>query len=778
MTKTQTTDFFIACKESRIENNTNFYGCFYIGPFDDSLTQTLANDLRRTLLSELTGLAITSIEIEGILHRFSSLPGMKETVLDLICNLQNIVLKKHNTIRSPYGQLHSSKKTYVGFLNVTGPRVIKAIDLKLPAGIQCVDPNQYIATLADDGFLNMKFNINFGKSFIKQKPQNLDHLNLKKRTILLQNFKKTLKSEKFMEPSFVFKNKKDSQSLASQSFFKFGNNTISNTIPLDAVFMPVTKINCIIEENNIYSDFSTDLVNYNQNTYLRPKNNFLTGNKIYKNLELFSNFQGLADRDVYMVEGEEIEQVIQRSWPKGEDEHSEYIDYNLIYQTFLILQKNKQDLQATHLPSPSGLLKKKESLIDKDDLAFGLPNKDSASLSTSDNYLLDTTSSENISIIGDERAKQVDHNDLAIKKGEYRKSLKLIPWQSTFGLDKSTNIFYFDLDNVKNINQSKNGSQLVDSSFSKINTFLTGKTTLIKNTKQKIRQRLKENILKLSSNFSLANLSTSQKSSDINRLTANFVVEPLRVWRSQRSWPQGDSIKIPEEVQTSSSSPLVKGNTVNYSLKVAEPPKINTIKTVLKKQTKVIRYANKINSINQQNVNLEYAKTLKLKPLRKKSHLIVEIWTNGSIHPRQALSQAFIFLSNNFLKLQTVKILGSMFKTELAYGNIKYSILNNYNTVKTTKNIKKEISTKSKLVYPQLINNQSFYLESSLKAPIGILKISLRAYTALKKAGIFTLSDLLSYTKSDLLKIKNLGKKSLYDIETSLAYLGLTLKNI
>ena len=66
MTKTQTTDFFLACKESRIENNTSFYGCFYLGPFDDSLSQTLANDLRRTLLSELTGLAITSIEIEGM----------------------------------------------------------------------------------------------------------------------------------------------------------------------------------------------------------------------------------------------------------------------------------------------------------------------------------------------------------------------------------------------------------------------------------------------------------------------------------------------------------------------------------------------------------------------------------------------------------------------------------------------------------------------------------------------------------------------------------------
>ena len=182
MTKTQTTDFFLACKESRIENNTSFYGCFYLGPFDDSLSQTLANDLRRTLLSELTGLAITSIEIEGILHKFSSLPGMKESVLDLICNLQTIVLKKEEP-SSTYRTLRSTKKTYTGFLNVSGPRVIKAMDLKLPAGLQCIDPNQYVATLAEDGFLNMKFNINEGKNYIKQKPHNLDVTVLKKRNI-------------------------------------------------------------------------------------------------------------------------------------------------------------------------------------------------------------------------------------------------------------------------------------------------------------------------------------------------------------------------------------------------------------------------------------------------------------------------------------------------------------------------------------------------------------------------------------------------------------------
>ena len=212
-----------------------------------------------------------------------------------------------------------------------------------------------------------------------------------------------------------------------------------------------------------------------------------------------------------------------------------------------------------------------------------------------------------------------------------------------------------------------------------------------------------------------------------------------------------------------------------------------------------------LNPINQQTMYLEYAKNIKLKPLRKKSHLIIEIWTNGSIHPREALYQCFTFLSNNFLKLQTVKMLGSMFKSELAYGNLKYTIRNNYNlsngdTIKKINFDKKnqnllfetrEFSSKSfafgeiKLLLDQpnnclikktSLNQMKIYSQASLKAPIDILKISLRTYTALKKADILTINDLIKCSKKDLLKINNLEKKSLILIETNLSFLGLTLK--
>lgn len=165
--------FFISCKESRIETNKSFYGCFYLGPFEPSQSITIANALRRTLLSELYGLAIVSVEIEGATHEYSTLPGIKDSVLDILLNLKEIVLKK--TIKN--------FKPQVGYLRVRGPGVVRASHFHLPSFIQCVDPNQYIATLSDNGFLNMKFIIEYGNKWLST---NKDQNNLSKSQINLE----------------------------------------------------------------------------------------------------------------------------------------------------------------------------------------------------------------------------------------------------------------------------------------------------------------------------------------------------------------------------------------------------------------------------------------------------------------------------------------------------------------------------------------------------------------------------------------------------------------
>lgn len=159
--------FFISCKESKIENNRSFYGCFNIGPFEPSQSITIANALRRTLLSELYGLSIVSVEMEGVTHEYSNLTGVKDSILDILLNLKDIVLKKTiNTI---------GIKPQIGYLKIRGPGVVRAAHLKLPPFIQSVDPDQYIATLTHDGFLNMKFIIQYSNKWLSNQNFKSDH---------------------------------------------------------------------------------------------------------------------------------------------------------------------------------------------------------------------------------------------------------------------------------------------------------------------------------------------------------------------------------------------------------------------------------------------------------------------------------------------------------------------------------------------------------------------------------------------------------------------------
>ncbi len=169
---------FISAKECRIEKNRSFYGCFCLGAFDSGQSITVANALRRSLLSDCTGLAIISVKIENVYHEYSTLPGVRDSVLDILLNFKEIILKKlRNPLKgsngykkkglsSVYEQVGSTFfKPLMGYLKVKGPGVIRAKDLRLPSFIQCVDPNQYIATLAEDGFLNLKFVIMEGKNY-------------------------------------------------------------------------------------------------------------------------------------------------------------------------------------------------------------------------------------------------------------------------------------------------------------------------------------------------------------------------------------------------------------------------------------------------------------------------------------------------------------------------------------------------------------------------------------------------------------------------------------
>lgn len=145
------------CISSRIEKTGQFYGRFKIGPLQQSLT--LANALRRTLLTDQSKCVINAIQIYGVEHEFSSLMGVRESVLDLLLNLEKFVFQVQKPITKPC----------VAFVHFSGPGILRGKHLHLPPGVQCTDPSQYIATLEVDGQLTFK--LFFGFSHDKQNQQ-------------------------------------------------------------------------------------------------------------------------------------------------------------------------------------------------------------------------------------------------------------------------------------------------------------------------------------------------------------------------------------------------------------------------------------------------------------------------------------------------------------------------------------------------------------------------------------------------------------------------------
>nr|YP_009632807.1 RNA polymerase alpha subunit [Spermatozopsis similis]AYQ95159.1 RNA polymerase alpha subunit [Spermatozopsis similis] len=238
---TQKQAFFISCRESRIENSRSFYGSFYLGPFHSGQSLTVANALRRTLLSELKGLAITSAEISGAVHEYSILPGVRESVLDILLNLKEIVLK--TSIKHP----QNLQQNQMAYIQVRGPGVIRAKDIKLPVSITCVDPEQYIATLADDGILNIQLKIQQGKNYIVQKPatflKNSNWKEIQLRQLLLRKLTELKKNAP--NPDLTPK-----------------------PLSIDAVFMPITRVNYVIQvQDNLSIDLEKNAENFSKETF-------------------------------------------------------------------------------------------------------------------------------------------------------------------------------------------------------------------------------------------------------------------------------------------------------------------------------------------------------------------------------------------------------------------------------------------------------------------------------------------------------------------------------
>lgn len=141
---------FYSCVETRIQSQGEMYARFHLGTFFRGQALTVANALRRTLLGELPCLVVTNAQIDGVVHEFSSIPGVQESVLDILLNLKRLTFTISNNKFNIFS--NSSIKTKV-FLKIRGPAKVTAADLKLPTNLACVWPNHYIATLSSNAEL-------------------------------------------------------------------------------------------------------------------------------------------------------------------------------------------------------------------------------------------------------------------------------------------------------------------------------------------------------------------------------------------------------------------------------------------------------------------------------------------------------------------------------------------------------------------------------------------------------------------------------------------------
>jgi DNA-directed RNA polymerase subunit alpha len=130
-------------------------GVFVIEPLDRGFGFTFGNSLRRVLLSSLEGAAVTSVKFEGVAHEFTTLPGVREDVTDIILNLKNLICVLHG--ESPEIEVHIAKR---------GAGPVKASDIEAPADLEILNPDLELANLSDKGRLEVTLTIGRGRGYV------------------------------------------------------------------------------------------------------------------------------------------------------------------------------------------------------------------------------------------------------------------------------------------------------------------------------------------------------------------------------------------------------------------------------------------------------------------------------------------------------------------------------------------------------------------------------------------------------------------------------------
>jgi DNA-directed RNA polymerase subunit alpha len=133
---------------------SEFRSRFVLEPLEPGFGYTLGNSLRRTLLSSIPGAAVTSIRIEGVLHEFTTVPGVKEDVTELILNIKQLVISSEHD------------EPVVMYLRKQGPGTVTAADIQPPAGVEVHNPDLHIATLNGKGKLEIELVVERGRGYV------------------------------------------------------------------------------------------------------------------------------------------------------------------------------------------------------------------------------------------------------------------------------------------------------------------------------------------------------------------------------------------------------------------------------------------------------------------------------------------------------------------------------------------------------------------------------------------------------------------------------------
>jgi DNA-directed RNA polymerase subunit alpha len=231
------------------ETLTPTYGRFTAEPFERGFGITIGNSLRRILLSSLQGGAITSMKIDGVLHEFSTIPGTKEDVTEIILNLKEVRLKLHTegpkTIR----------------VKAEGPKVLKAGDILTGDAVEILNPDHYIATLSRDGKLSMEMVVKMGRGYVSAE-----------------------------------RNKEEGQPIG--------------TIPMDAIFSPIKKVNYTVTNARVgqITDYDKLILEVWTDGSLNPEEAVAHAAKILKDqLSIFITFEEEEEEVSYPEDAEEKE---------------------------------------------------------------------------------------------------------------------------------------------------------------------------------------------------------------------------------------------------------------------------------------------------------------------------------------------------------------------------------------------------------------------------------------------------------------------------------------